>query len=116
MIQIAIMRMRAKKSDHDKVEQAFKDYMDYEHEHPELFHYSSTRFYFMDAPGHPGEETWMFIDHFDDYQKYLDSLGKAVGSDPTTQEHFRRCMALMVPHSVSERELWTEAEQLRVDF
>ena len=117
MKQIVTMRYRVKKSDHDAALKAFGDFMDYERDHPELFHYTHTAFYYMDAPGHPEEELWMFIDQFDDYQDYVDSISATVANDPIAQQHYQNCMALVVPDGWSEddRLLWTEAEDLRVD-
>lgn len=110
------MKYRINKADHDKAIKVGRDYLDYEYAHPELFHYTRTRFYFMDAPDNPDEEIWMFIDEFDDYDDYLASLVAARASDPETQKKAAAVESLFVPGSLSDRERWTEAEESRVDF
>jgi hypothetical protein len=115
--QVAIMKYRTLKSNHDRVLAASRAYLDYEHAHPETFHYNSTRYYFRDVPGNPEEEQWMFIDYFDDFDDYMASLQQAQKTDPQAQEHARAFFAEIIPGSLERpRELWTEAESLRVDF
>lgn len=113
---IAIMRYRVRKENHEQALKVFREYLDYEHAHPEIYHYNKTRYYFMDAPDNPEEEIWMFIDWFDDYNDYVDSLKKSVINNPVAKDIQTRTVNLFVPDSLSEREHWIEAEQLRVDF
>lgn len=116
MSQIVTAEIPAKKSDHDAMLAALKDFMDYQRAHPEICEYTKTRFYTTDAPDNPDEEIWMFIDYLDDYQKYMDSLQAAATTDPEVQQHFRRIMGLAVTGFITDRQFWTEAEELRVDF
>ncbi|MFD4407697.1 hypothetical protein ACFWPH_33520 [Nocardia sp. NPDC058499] len=113
--EIAIMKYRVKKADHDRAIEVSRDYLDYEYAHPETFHYTSTRFYFMDAPDNPDEEVWMFIDWFDDFDDYENSLHTAQKVDLIAQEKRRAFFSVVVPDSLTPRERWTEAERLRVD-
>ena len=116
MTEVAQVKLRAKKADHDKVSKALRGYMDHEYAHPELFHYNSTRFYYMDAPDDPGEEIWMCIDHYDDFDDYAASLDNARENDVETQRHALAVASLLVPGAIPSRERWTEDESLAVDM
>ena len=118
MKQIASMRYRIKKTNHNKALHVSREYLDYEQAHPEIFNYNRTRYYFRDASENSDEEEWMFIDWFDDYQTYLNSLDSAQEKDPEAQRLRKQFMSVVVPGSLTHdsREQWTEAEELRVDF
>jgi hypothetical protein len=120
MNQIVTIPITVKKINHDKMESALKSYMQYEHEHPEIFHYSSTRFYVKDSKENPDEEVWLCIDHFENYNDYMTSLKDAFENDPETQKHYQETLENMLNEGVDEnnipdRDLWTEVESLRVD-
>ncbi len=114
MTEIAQIKMRTKKADHDAMSKALRGYMGHEYAHPELFHYTSTRFYFMDDPDNPDEEIWMCIHHFDDFDDYAASLDAARENDPVTQQHALAVAALLI--GVPTRDRWIEDESLAVDM
>jgi len=116
--EITIVRLRARKADHDQFEKALRGYMDHEYAHPELFHYNSTRFYFMDAPDNPDEEIWICIDRYEDFgfEAYAASLENARETDPETQKHAVATASLLAPGFVPYRERFTEAPKLAVDM
>ncbi|WEV57424.1 hypothetical protein [Ligilactobacillus acidipiscis] len=120
--QIGISRFKAKKEFHDVIEKDLRKFMDFESAHPEIYHYSSTRYYNMDVPGTDDEEYWMFIDHFKSYEDYRDSLYQATHS-PENKEG-QRLMAQSLAHASgtfaedrnpAEIEHWIEVPSLRVD-
>jgi len=117
MIQIDSMRFRIAKADHAKALKLFKEILGYQRAHPELYHYFLTRSYFMDAPDNPDHEIWMFLDEYDDREDYMNSLQKARATDQASAENNRRWMEIVVPGYVpKDHEVWTEMEELRVDF
>jgi hypothetical protein len=116
MTEIATIKFETMKGDHDKVLKAVRDYMDYEFAHPELFKYTSTRFYFMDAPDNPEVEVWLCVDHFEDFDEYAASLEEAREKDPDTLKYFMAVFSLLVPGSDVTRDRWTEAEELAVEM
>ena len=117
MNEITQVRLRTKKADHHRVLKALRGYMDHEYAHPELFHYTSTRFYFTDAPDNPDEELWMCIDRYDDFDDYAASLDAARATDAETQMHASNVASLLVAGLASAtRERWIEAEELAVDM
>lgn len=120
MNQIVTIKITGKKANHQKMETALKRYMEYEHAHPKIYHYSSTRFYTMDSPDNNDEEIWLCIDHFKDYDDYLSSLKKAFKNDPESLKHYKEVISNVVDKdidvkNVPSRDLWTEVEALRVD-
>ena len=115
--QIDSMRFRIAKADHAKALEMFKKILGYQRAHPELYDYFLTRSYFMEAPDNPDHEIWMFIDEYDDREKYWKSLQNAMKNDPTSAENNRRWMEMVVPGFIPKgHEVWTELEELRVDF
>ena len=117
MTQIDTMRFRIAKADHAKALELFKGILGYQRSHPELYHYTLSRSYFMDADDNPEQEIWMFIDEYDDHEAYWKSLQEAIKSDPTSAENHRRWMEIIIPEYIPKgHEVWTEMEALRVDF
>jgi len=117
MTQIDSMRFRIAKADHAKALKLFKEILDYQRAHPELYDYFLTRSYFMTAEDNPDQEIWMFIDEYDDREAYARSLELAQRNDPTSAENNRRWKEILVPGTVPKHhEVWTEAEELRVEF
>ena len=121
MIQIDSGKFRIAKADHEKALRAFAKILQYQQAHPEIYYYTWSRSYFMEAEDNPDHEIWMFIDEYDDRQKYWESLQNAHKNNPASAEHFREFMALAVPEKDGSavdhrRETWTELEGLRVVF
>ncbi len=125
--QLGIARFKARKEHHDEVERGVRKFMDYEVAHPEIYHYSSTRYYTMDDPEDPEKEYWMFTDRFEDYDDYVTSLANAVSS-PDNQEGLELMAQSLafsegffvngkpaVEGGPSQIEHWTEVPSLRVD-
>lgn len=137
--QIGIAGFRAKKKDHDEIERNFREGLDFEEANPEYFHYKFTRYYNRDVPGNPEEEYWMFIDHFEDFQDYLQSLKSAAqrpetvaaqqmliknfslatgflnGEDIPKVDGPEGLMAGGLANMMNLIEVWTEVPSLRVD-
>jgi hypothetical protein len=124
MIQIDSGKFRIAKADHEKALRAFTKILEYQQAHPEIYYYTWSRSYFMEAEDNPDHEIWMFIDEYDDRQKYWESLQNALKNNPASAEHFREFLELTVPGSATKdgatvgvrRETWTELEELRVEF
>ena len=115
--QIDSMRFRIAKADHEKALRVFSKILGYQQSHPELYVYTRSRSYFMDAEDNPDQEIWMFIDEYDDRKAYWESLQNAIKKDPTSAENYRTFMELVVPGTAPKgHEVWTEMEELRVDF
>jgi hypothetical protein len=97
MTQIDSMRFRIAKADHEKALRAFAKILEYQQSHPELYYYTRSRSYFMQAEDNPDQEIWMFIDEYDDRKRYWESLQNAIKNDPVSAENFRAFMELIVP-------------------
>ena len=126
--QLGIARFKARKEDHDQIERDIREFMDYEVAHPDIYRYSSTRYYTMDVPGSADEEYWMFVDRFEDYEDYVASLSHA-STSPDNQEG-QALMAKVLSRTTGFEiigsgpltsgtpaliEHWTEVPSLRVD-
>ena len=117
MVQIDSGRYRVLKANHEKAVEVFKVILEHQHAHPEIFYYSRSRTFFMDAPDNPDEEIWMFIDEYDDREKYWSSLMKALTVDSETDEKRQSSLKFMIPGTeLKGHEIWTEIEDLRVEF
>ena len=117
MTQIDSMRFRIAKADHEKALRIFTRILDYQRSHPELYYYTRSRSYFMTAEDNPDHEIWMFIDEYDDRKKYWDSLQNAMKNDPASAENYRKFMGLVIPGTAPKgHEVWTEMEELRVEY
>jgi hypothetical protein len=116
MTQIDSMSYRVEKADHDRAVALFKDMLDYQRSHPELYHYTRSRTFFMDAPDNPDQEVWMFIDEYDDREKYWASLMNAAQNDPQSAENRRRWAEIVVQPPPTGHDVWTELDELRVEF
>lgn len=76
--------------------------MCYEHDHPEIFHYNSTRFYVKGVKDKLDEEVWLCIDHFKDYRDYLNSLRKVFKNDPRTRHYYEETLKKMLDKGVDK--------------
>jgi hypothetical protein len=111
------MRYRIRKADHEKAKTLFAEVIEYQHSHPEIYYYTRSRSFFMEAPDNADEEIWMFIDEYDDREKYWNSLVNALANDPKSEENKRRYIEMIVQDSLpKEHEVWTEVDELRVEF
>jgi hypothetical protein len=111
------MECRITKADHDKALKLFTEITEYQRSHPEIYYYTRSRCWFMEAPDNPDHEIWMFIDEYDDREKYWKSLQEAITNDPASTDNNRRWMELLVPGSVPKgHEVWTELDALKVEF
>lgn len=93
----------------------WKEHMAFQRIHRERFSYKRSRVLRMSDPETPGEETWMWIDEYENQEAY-DRMSKALHEDPElsnyrSQAH-SRLDALFVPGSF-KTEVWTE--HFRVD-
>ncbi|MDR1414301.1 MAG: hypothetical protein LBI96_00690 [Odoribacteraceae bacterium] len=118
MTQIDIGKMRVKKENHARAVEIFADMLRYQHAHPELFYYSRTRSFFMDAPDAPDEEIWMFIDEYDNREKYWNALITSVDGNPLLLEKLHACFSILTPPAsrLAPHETWTEIEEMRISF
>ena len=117
MTQIDRMEFRIAKTDHGKALQIFTKILDYQRSHPEIYYYTRSRSWFMEAPDNPNHEIWMFIDEYDDREKYWNSLRQALMNDPASADYYRGWSEILVPGTTPKgREVWTELEELRVEF
>jgi hypothetical protein len=118
MTQVDIGKFRVKKENHAQAVEAFVDMLNYQYSHPELFYYSRTRSFFMDAPDNPDEEIWMFVDEYDNREKYWNALITSTKDNPILLEKLHRCWSVMNPpvSHLIEHEIWTETEEMRVVF
>jgi hypothetical protein len=119
MTQIDSMKFRIAKADHEKALRAFTKVLKYQQDHPEIYYYTRSRSYFMPADDNPEHEIWMFIDEYDDREKYWASLQNAMKNDPDSAANHREFQALILPGSAPmtlKHEVWTEMEELRVQF
>ena len=117
MTQIDRMEFRIAKADHGKALELFTKILGYQRSHPEIYYYTRSRSWFMEAPDNPDQEIWMFIDEYDDREKYWKSLQEAITNDPASTENNRRWAEILVSGTVPKtHEVWTELEELRVEF
>ncbi len=125
--QLGISGFKALKADHDEIERGFRALLDFEQAHPDLFHYSSTRYYTRDVPESSDEEYWMFIDRFQDFEDYKTSLIAAAQREEVKQlflpaiSHARGFLTgaadptTGLPNLMQLVQHWTEVPSLRVD-
>ena len=115
---VNIVRWRVLKENHEKQFEVWREMMDWQKSHPEKFHYAKSRFYTMSEEG-SSEEQWMFLDEYDNREAY-DKNMKTMHEDPEVvklaDEFFPKWEALLVPKSKRKGEVWTELEELRVEF
>ena len=117
MTQIDRMEFRIAKTDHGKALELFTKILGYQRSHPEIYYYTRSRSWFREAPDNPGHEIWMFIDEYDDREKYWNSLQQAIMNDPASADNNRRWAEILVPGTTPKaHEVWTELEELRVEF
>jgi hypothetical protein len=118
MTQVDIGKIRVKKENHAKAVEMFTDMLNYQHSHPELFYYSRTRSFFMDAPDNSSEEIWMFIDEYDNREKYWNALITSIKDNPALLEKLNKCFSIMSPPAtrLAAHEVWSEIEEMRVVF
>src|SRR6516165_4520298 len=97
MTQIDRMEFRIAKSDHDKALELFARMLGYQRSHPEIYYYSLSRSWFREAPDNPDHEIWMFIDEYDDREKYWTSLQQALMNDLASADNNRQWREILVP-------------------
>jgi hypothetical protein len=113
---VNIVRWRVPKENSKKQFEFWREVLDYQRSHPEIFHYTRSRFYTMTEEG-SSEEHWMDIDEFDSREAY-DRTMKTVRQDPEyaklAEESYPKWDAVIVPGSRKKGEVWTEV--LRAEF
>jgi hypothetical protein len=114
---LGIGRFRAKKTDHEAIVRNMREFYDYECAHPEIYHYSSTRTYTMPDENDPEKEYWMFVDKFNDYEDYINSLYNASHGPENKegQQLMARVVDLHEGFIGNVIDHWTEVPTLRVD-
>jgi hypothetical protein len=88
MTQIDSMRFRIAKADHEKALRAFAKILEYQQSHPELYYYTRSRSYFMQAEDNPDQEIWMFIDEYNDRKRYWSPFKMRSKMIPSAQKTF----------------------------
>jgi hypothetical protein len=90
------MEFRIAKTDHHKALALFTTILNHQRSHPEIYYYTRSRSWFMEAP---------------------DSLQQALIKDPASADNNRRWAEILVPGTTPKaHEVWTELEELRVEF
>ena len=83
----------------------WEEHLAYQRTHREKFHYKRSRILKMNDSETSREETWMWIDEYENQEAY-DRMNKAFSDDPELSR--MSCpVALFVPGS-HKTELWTE--------
>jgi hypothetical protein len=110
------MEFRIAKADHGKALELFTKVLDYQRSHPEIYYYARSRSWFREAPDNPNHEIWMSSMN-DDREKYWNSLQQAIMKETASADNNRRWAAILVPGTTPKvHEVWTELEELRVEF
>ena len=114
---VNIVRWRVPKENHEKQFELWREMLDYQRAHPEKFLYSRSRFFTKTEEG-SSEERWMAIDDYERREDF-DKTMKLFSEDPEcikmSEEFFRNWNSLIVPKS-RMGEIWSELEELRVEF
>jgi hypothetical protein len=115
---VNIVRWRVPKENHEKQFEFWREVLDYQRSHSEIFHYTRSRFYTMTEEG-SSEEHWMFLDEYDNREAY-DRTMKTMHEDPEVapivDRWFPKWDAVIVLGSKKKGEIWTELRELRVEF
>jgi hypothetical protein len=115
---VNIVRWRVPKENSHKQFEVWREMMDYQRSHPEKVCYTRSRFFTFTEEG-SSEENWMFLDEYED-RAWYDKWIKTVHEDPELiklmDEWFPKWDAVIVPRSKKKGEVWTELEELRVEF
>jgi hypothetical protein len=115
---VNIVRWRIPKENHEKQFAFWREVMDYQRSHPEKFHYAQSRFYTTTEEG-SSEERWMFLDEYENREAYDENM-KTMHEDPEVVKlgtaWFPKWDALLVSGSKRRFEVWTEVEELKVEF
>ena len=115
---VNIVRWRVLKENHEKQFEFWREVLDYQRIHPEIFHYTRSRFYTMSEEG-SSEEHWICLDEYDNREAY-DKTMKTMREDPEVapivDAWFPKWDAVIVRGSKEKGEVWTEVEKLRVEF
>jgi hypothetical protein len=86
----------------------WREILDYQRSHPEKFLYSRSRILTL-AEEEPSEESWMWIDEYEDRETY-DTMTKAIEEDPEVvrkkEEWHSIWDPMRIPGSV-KTEVWT---------
>ena len=114
--QIDSQQFTIRKQDHEKAVALFSRILKYQRAHPEIYYYTRTRVFFREDPTNPDHETWMFMDEYDNRAVYWQSLMDAVAKDPESAANMAAWKALIVPPPPTGHIVWTEIQELRVQF
>jgi hypothetical protein len=114
---VHVARWRVSKENHEKHLEFWSWWMDLQRSHPEKILYARSRLFTFTEEG-SSEENWMFIDDYEQREDW-DKQWKAVREDPELSkikdEADRKLDAVIVPGSMKGN-VWTEVENLRVEF
>jgi len=117
LLLVFVVKWRIPKENSKKHLELLRWLMDYQRSHAEKFYYTKSRFFTFTEEG-SSEENWMNIDDHE-HREDFDKQWKAIREDPevskTMDEADRKMDALVVPGSM-KKDVWTEVEELRVEF
>ena len=114
--QIDSQHFTVRKNDHDKAVALFAGILNYQKAHPEIYYYTRSRSFFREDPTNPDHEIWMFIDEYDNRAVYWQSLLDAAANDANGAANLAAWQALVVPPPPTGHIVWTEIQELRVQF
>src|SRR3974390_631315 len=114
--QIDSQHFTVRKNDHDKAVSLFAGILNYQKAHPEIYYYTRSRSFFREDPTNPDHEIWMFIDEYDNRAVYWQSLLDAAANDANGAANLAAWQALVVPPPPTCHIVWTEIQELRVQF
>src|SRR3974390_894286 len=114
--QIDSQHFAVRKNDHDKAVALFAGILNYQKAHPEIYYSPRSRSFFREDPTNPDHEIWMFIDEYDNRAVYWQSLLDAAANDANGAANLAAWQALVVPPPPTGHIVWTEIQELRVQF
>jgi hypothetical protein len=115
---VNIVRWRVPKENHEKQFEFWREALDYQRSHPEIFHYTRSRFYTFTEEG-SSEEHCMFLDEYDNREAFdetMKTMRENPEVTPIVDAWFPKWDAVIVPGSKENGAVWTEVEKLRVEF
>jgi hypothetical protein len=120
---VNIVRWRVLKENHEKQVECMRWWMDWlrshQSSHPEKFHFTTSRLFTFTEEG-SSEENWMFLDEYERREDF-DKQMRAAHEDPElskviNDECSPRWDPLIVSGSKRKGEVWTELDELRLEF
>lgn len=114
--QIDSQQFTIRKQDHEKALALFSKILKYQQAHPEIYYYTRTRVFFREDPNNSENEFWMFMDEYDNREVYWEALMNAATTNPESASHLAAWKALIVPPAPEGHIVWTEAQELRVQY